>query len=172
MEKYMEKYILGLLDILRYGGKDRLNTISQLKEANKDSLIKVARNLLEDTDVEKRMKGIEGLMVTDPEKNVELILPLLSDPDPDVRWEVVYWIKRNAIVESGEISNLLIKALREDPSPDVRTDAAEALGMCRTPEAKSALLWAANQDFESDSQGYSVSEVAKAALKRIASSNE
>ncbi|HEU0291245.1 MAG TPA: HEAT repeat domain-containing protein [Anaerolineales bacterium] len=167
-----ENEIFKLLDELYHNPlRGWPDIIAQLKKVDRDSLVKTARILLEDSNPEKRRQGIEALMATDPEKNVSLILPMLSDVDPEVRYLAMYYIKRpKELLKDKRIISLVIKSLFEDPSPVVRIEAAEALGECTTSEeAKSALLWARDHDFEYDDQGYNVSYIAKIALENFSS---
>ncbi len=167
------KYIMSLLEDLSSGGGDgRLATLAKLKKVNRTSFLKVTRNFLGDSDAEKRRVAVEALMETDPKNNIELVLPLLNDPEPFVRSAVIYRIKQSKVTVGKEVIDLFAKALREDPSPDVRTEAADMLGYCGTPKAKAALSWAAEHDFESDEQNYVVSDVAKNALERLAESDQ
>ena len=163
-------HIVSLLNTLSSGvGGNRLDTIAKLRNTEKSDFLEVVRTFLEDPDVEKRRVAVEALIETDPENHIEFALPLLNDADPGVRAEVIYRIKQARVVQSKKVIDQFVKALRKNPSPEVRTQAAEVLGICRTPEAKDALLWAAEHDFGKDSQGYTVSYIAKMALERLAS---
>lgn len=142
--------------------------IAQLGKVDRLSLVKIGRILLQDADPEKRRQGIEALMNIDPENNLNLIVPMLDDIDSEVRYLAMYYIKRRKeLLQDKRIISLVIKSLFEDRSPAVRIEAAEALGECKTSEAKSALQWARDHDFESDDQGYSVSYVAGIALENL-----
>ncbi len=95
------KYIVSLLDILSSGiGGDRLDSIAELKRLEKTSFLEVIRDLLNDQDVEKRRVAVEALIATDPKNNIEFVLPLLNDPDPDVRAEVIYRINQAGVIAS------------------------------------------------------------------------
>jgi HEAT repeat protein len=168
----IENDIFKLLDDLYHNPhRSWVEIIARLRKIDRLSIVKIGRILLEDANPEKRRQGIDALMNIDPENNVNLIVPMLDDIDAGVRYLAMYYIKRTKeFLEDKKIISLVIKSLLEDPSPAIRVEAAEALGECKTSEeAKSALLWVRDHDFEYDDQGYNVSYIAGIALENLTS---
>ena len=140
-----------------------------LRKIGQTRAMDIGISLLTNTDEKKRAKGMDVVMSVDPEKNVDLILPLLDEVNPLIRWQAVFEITRtNRFLEHNDfVVARIIRVLREDTSPMVRIEAAGMLGYCEiTPEVISALEYAREHDFESY-DGYRTSRIAEDSLKRI-----
>jgi HEAT repeat protein len=160
-----KKTALVLLDNLRHGKGDRAILISQLRGFDQNLIADILSNLLTDANPEGRAQAVEAFAILKLKKSIESILPFLSDPDSDVRWEVAYWLKEYGNLQAVDP---LIKALREDVSPNVRSEAALALGASGDNRARDTLLWAQDHDFEKDFHNQTVSEAARIALLNLA----
>jgi HEAT repeat protein len=81
--------------------------------------------LLRASDVQVRRAAVRALMSLDTEQVIEWLLPLLDDPDAEVRQGAV-----SALGLSGDtrVTAALRKRLVHDPSPAVRAEAAYHLG--------------------------------------------
>jgi HEAT repeat protein len=120
-------------------------------------------------DSEARCAACEAVLRIDAPRAIELVLPLLNDPDITVRWQAC-----GCLHDFGDERAIvpLIQVLQSDPDPQVRNTAAYALGGIGTPAAIPALLAAVESDHELDELGYSTSSCAMTALDDILSTNE
>ncbi len=164
-----EKEILELLDALPLEAGIPLNLRELLQQVGQSLSMKIARDLLSSTDEKKKSHGKKIAVLIDPERNVDLILPLLDESNPLLRWQTMYSVTRTRrfLEEDGIVVDRVIKTLLEDSSPMVRIEAADALGYCKiTPRIVSALEYVRDHDFEIYDGNWAGS-VAKESLKRI-----
>ena len=105
----------------------------------------------------------------DAPRAIELVLPLLDDPDSTVRWNAC-----GCLHDFGDERAVasLIQVLQGDPDPQVRNTAAYALGGIGSPAAIPALLATLESDHELNELGYSASACAETALDNILGTDE
>jgi HEAT repeat protein len=143
---------------------DRDNAIAELKSLDHTQAIHELAHLLRDPEPSQRSLAVEAMILLDAKRTLEYVLPLLMDNDPEVRWDVCYWLHEFGDQRAVEP---LIRVLLNDPDVNVRTEAASVLGASRDPRAIPALMDARAHDFEKDRQGYIVSEEAKKSLRNM-----
>jgi HEAT repeat protein len=102
-----------------------------------------ARDLLRSSDVRVRRATVYALLLLDTGQVVEWLLPLLDDPDQEVRQGAVA-----ALGLSGDAraATALRKPLAQDPSPAVRTEAAYHLGKVSGQHARALLKTAVEKE--------------------------
>jgi HEAT repeat protein len=102
-----------------------------------------ARDLLRSSDVRVRRATVYALLLLDTGQVVEWLLPLLDDPDQEVRQGAVA-----ALGLSGDAraATVLRKPLAQDPSPAVRTEAAYHLGKVSGQHARALLKTAVEKE--------------------------
>jgi HEAT repeat protein len=98
---------------------------------------------LQASDVELRRAAVRALMLLDAGQVVEWLLPLLNDPDAEVRQGAVA-----ALGLSGDAraATALAKRLMEDPSPSVRVEAAYHLGKLSGKDTRRVLRAAVEKE--------------------------
>jgi len=103
-------------------------------------------DFLRSSDVRLRRTAVRTLLSLDSAQVVEWLLPLLDDPDADVRQGAVA-----ALGFSGDAkaAAALRKRLTEDPSPAVRAEAAYHLGRVSGPDTRTLLRTAAQKETDS-----------------------
>lgn len=116
-----------------------------------------------------RCTACEAVLRIDAHRAIELVLPLLDDPDITVRWNAC-----GCLHEFGDqrVINPLVRVLQSDPDAQVRGTAAYALGGIGSPAAIPALLAAMEFDHELDMHGHSASSTPATALDDILGTNE
>jgi HEAT repeat protein len=133
-----EEVIAGLLRLLA-DPDDRVRQAAALAigdiEPSPFLLVRVA-DLLRSSDVQVRRAAILALLPLDTARVGGWVLPLLGDPDADVRQAAVA-----ALGLSGDAraATALSKRLVEDSSPAVRAEAAYHLGELSGPDTRSVL---------------------------------
>jgi HEAT repeat protein len=142
----------------------RESAISALKEFPRQEVVDLLANVLTSDDSQLRCDGAEALIKVDPAYAVALVIPLLKDPDGDVRWHAC-----GLLHDCGDrrASEPLVRVLMEDPEGDVRLAAAWALGTVGDASALPALAHAVESDNGMDYEGRSVREAAAAATTEI-----
>jgi HEAT repeat protein len=142
----------------------REHAISVLQSLDKESTVKILLAQLKNSDPDLRCDAAEALMRIDSKQGTEAILPLLSDPDPVVRWAAC-----GLLFDFGDerASPNLVRVLMEDLEADVRFFAADALGNVGDLSALSALRRAARVDAGQDREGRRVSDAAREAIQSI-----
>jgi HEAT repeat protein len=98
---------------------------------------------LQASDVELRRTAVRALMLLDAGQVVEWLLPLLDDPDAEVRQGAVA-----ALGLSGDAraATALGKRLMQDPSPSVRAEAAYHLGELSEKDTRTMLRAAVEKE--------------------------
>jgi len=148
----------------------------------------------------RRTQAIAEMHAAGAERLFPLLRPMLSDPDPPVRFaacEAAFFVDARRALElvlplladpESEIRWFvsgclhyskderaivpLVRVLQEDSSAQVRGAAAYALGRIGSPAAIPALLAAMESDHEPDMHGHSASSGAATALDDILGTNE
>jgi HEAT repeat protein len=134
-----------------------------------DTVVPLLAAKLADPDVEVRCRAILALLFVDTGRAIDLVLPMLDDPDDTVRWQAC-----GCLHDFGDERAVgpLVTVLVGDPDPQVRGTAAYALGGVGSPAAIPALLEALDSDHEPDSLGHSASSCAATALDDILGTDE
>jgi HEAT repeat protein len=125
--------------------------------------------MLADPDPEARCTACEAVLWIDAREALELVLPLLDDPDVVVRWHACGCLHKFG---DERAIDPLIRVLKNDPDAQVRGTAAYSLGGIGSPAAIPALLGAMESDYEVDMHGHSASSCAATALDEILDTNE
>jgi HEAT repeat protein len=100
-------------------------------------------DLLRASDVKLRRAGVRALLSLDTGQVVDWLLPLLDDPDADVRQEAVAAIGLSGDPRAGPA---LSKRLVHDRSPAVRAEAAYHLGESSADDTETRLRAAAEKE--------------------------
>lgn len=170
-----DTYVLKLLsDIDEHRGLWHKN-IESLKRVDNSFIVKHTKKYLESSNAEDRQTGINVLMRTYPDLNYSLVIPFLSDADPDVRFKSVWYLSRvKKFADDAVLIDLIIHTLRNDASPDIRAEAAEVLGYVTVniQNVINALLWARDNDKDVSSLGHPISKNAKDSLKMLSRSDK
>jgi len=143
-----------------------VNMLRNSSEKQSQTLIAEVSPFLNHTDPEIRCDAIELLMLCNPVKTIDLILPLLSDPVDFVRNCVCRELEFNEFYDKKVIDPLM-NCLRHDLSNDVRYRAAVLLGKIGDNKAIQALEWAMVFDEGENYEGDSISARAQWALEEI-----
>ncbi|WP_309719780.1 HEAT repeat domain-containing protein [Armatimonas sp.] len=146
------------------GAETRNRIIAKMQSLGALRLFPILGRFLGDPDGEFRCLVAETAFRIDPAASVALLLPLLDDPEWEVRVEICGLL--HDIADERTIPPL-ISRLEADPHPMVRNTAAYALGGIGSPVAIPALLKALDEDHEYDELGHSASGCAATALDNI-----
>jgi hypothetical protein len=123
--------IQNLLDDLHSGYVEKFEAaeknLRDLSDANKQKATAIIKTALSHPNPERRCDAIELLLLIDPKKNFELVIPLLDDPVSYVRLCVCTEFEFNEMY-SIELLDLMVKLLLNDSDSDVRYQAAFFLG--------------------------------------------
>lgn len=142
---------------------------AELRTIGPEKLFPRIRQLLAADDPEMRCLASLGAFVIDQTAAVDLLLPLLKDPDITVRWHTCGLMHDIADTRTTEV---LIRVMREDSDPQVRNTAAYALGGVADPRAIPALIETLENDHEVDELGHTASHHAATALDDILKTSE
>jgi len=120
-------------------------------------------------DPESRCAACEGILRVDAQRGLELVLPLLRDPDLAVRWFAC-----DCVAQLGGAIAVpsLLTVLQSDVDAQVRGTAARGLGWQGGPEVIPALLAVMASDHEIDMHGHSPSHCAAMALDDVLGTDE
>ncbi|MCA9067519.1 MAG: HEAT repeat domain-containing protein [Planctomycetaceae bacterium] len=142
--------------------------ILKMKSLGPDRLFPRLREALKDPDPEFRCLGCSAICHIDPKLGIDLLLPMLDDPEALVRWHTCGLLHNFG--DQRSVSPLM-HILKTDPDPQVRNTAAYALGGIGDAIAIPALVEALDNDHELDELGYSTSSNAASALDDILGTN-
>ena len=163
----MEDRLSGWLALVEGGpgweGVDgRARAVAQMRAA-RPAVVPLLAAKLADPDPDVRCRATTALLFVDAGRTLELVLPLLRDPDDVVRWHAC-----GCLHDFGDDRAVgpLAAVLARDPDPQVRGTAAYALGGIGSPAAIPALLRALGDD-ERDLHGHSASSCTATALDDI-----
>ncbi|ERN40213.1 HEAT domain containing protein [Rubidibacter lacunae KORDI 51-2] len=92
------------------------------------------RALLTSEDFGQRIKGINQLRELKRSQALELILPVLQDPNPRIRYAAVSQMDSLAADDPAAVLPLL-RSLLSDPEPDVQAAAADTIGALKAEGA-------------------------------------
>jgi hypothetical protein len=142
--------------------------IAEMKALGSKRLFPHLREILTDSDSQVRCLALLAICHIDPTAGIDLLLPMLDDPDVVVRWHVcglLHDIRDRRAIEP------LIRIMKSDPDPQVRNTAAYALGGIGDPVAIPALIQTLDNDHQVDELGYTASSCAATALDNIIGTN-
>ena len=144
------------------------HVIAKLRSIGSGRLFPALKGFLSDPDSEFRCLAASAVFHVDPLAGVDLLLPLLDDPEIVVRWHtcgLMHDIGDKRAVQP------LIQIMKTDTDPQVRNTAAYALGGIGDPIAIPALIETLDNDHEFDELGHSASSCAATSLDEILKSN-
>lgn len=131
--------------------------------------IDVILTLLQDQDEEVQCDAATALFLISPTKYQEAILPLLRDPQGNVRWHIAGLLHDFGDSRATEI---LGEVALKDPDVEVRYNACLALSSVGDVRALPALKQVIEHDEGADYEGRLVSEAAQDAYDKILSRQE
>jgi len=99
--------------------------------------------LLRASDVGVRRAAVRALLTLDTAQSADRLLPLLDDPDAEVRQSAVGALGFSGDARAGAALGV---RLAKDPSPAVRAEAAYHLGKLNGPQIRSMLQAAAEKE--------------------------
>jgi HEAT repeat protein len=142
----------------------RTRVALEMQAAGTDAEFPLLAAKLADPDIEVRCRAMLALLFVDAARAIDLVLPMLHDPEATVRWHAC-----GCLHDFGDerAVSALVTVLASDPDPQVRGTAAYALGGIGSPAAIPALLEAMDSDHEPDLLGHSASSCAATALDDI-----
>ena len=151
------------------GREGRARVVEEMQAVGTDTVVPLLAAKLADPDMEVRCRAILALLFLDAGRAIDLVLPMLNDPEDAVRWHAC-----GCLHDFGDERAVgpLVMVLAVDPDPQVRGTAAYALGGVGSPAAIPALLEALDSDYEPDDLGHSASSCAATALDDILGTNE
>ena len=150
------------------GPDDRKQAVAEMRAVGSDALFRVLTPMLSGDD-NSRCEACEAILRVDAERGLDLVLPLLRDPDLGVRWFVCDCI---AGLGGARAVPALLTVLKSDGDPQVRGTAARGLGWQGGPECIPPLLETMASDHEIDMHGHSPSHCALMALDDILGTDE
>ncbi len=160
---------LARLDGPGYKGRDdQKQAVAEMRALGADVLFPLLTPMLTG-DEEARCQCCKALLRIDSVRGLELVLPLLRDPDAVIRWSVCECL---AGLGGARAVPALLTVLRSDEDAQVRGAAARGLGWQGGPEVIPALLEAMKNDHEFDMHGHSPSHSAAMALDDVLGTDE
>lgn len=145
-------------------GSEREATFREIARLGSESVKQVLVAALPILAPEFRAYSAEVLLRLNLQDSVEHVVPLLSEPDTELRYYVC-----GLLSNYGDKTAVqpLIDVLRNDPDADVRGIAAFALGKIGDRRAIPVLRKAQQEDDAVGSEGHRVSRIAEEALKAV-----
>jgi hypothetical protein len=150
------------------GSDDRKQAVAEMRAVGADLLFPLLIPMLTG-DEESRCTACEAILLVDAERGLDLVLPLLRDPDLGARWFVCDCV---AGLGGARAVPALLTVLQSDEDAQVRGTAARGLGWQGGPECIPPLLQPMASDHEIDIHGHSPSHCASMALDDILGTDE
>jgi len=150
------------------GRDDQKQAVAEMRAAGPDVLFPFLTPMLT-ADEESRCQACEAILQISAERGLELVLPLLRDPDLRVRWFVCECV---AGFGGSRAVPALVTVLKSDEDAQVRGTAARGLGWQGGPEVIPPLLETMASDHKIDMHGHSPSHCASMALDDILGTDE
>jgi HEAT repeat protein len=139
--------------------------ISALREYDVQYITGAMLAILAHVESDARTYVIDALTYLVPrDVMIDLLLPCLSDPSPEIRWSVCEAINGNP---DPRVVLSLVKVLQDDDDPDVRVVAVEALSSVGDERALPALAYAEKHDKGKDYEDRTVANAAREAIAAI-----
>nr|WP_052295052.1 HEAT repeat domain-containing protein [Oscillochloris trichoides] len=142
----------------------QLKIVQHLNSVDQDRVFNLFDSLLRDPDLEVRDCAIKMLMGFNPNRGVDLIIPLLTDTEEAWRWYIC-----GALADYGDERAIepLIQVLLNDPDDDTRYMAVVALGNIGDAQVIPVLQLVEEKDNGMDFEGRRISVRASKALSDI-----
>jgi hypothetical protein len=150
------------------GSDDQKQAVTEMRAVGADVLFPLLISMLTG-DEESRCEACEAILLVGAERGLELVLPLLRDPDSGVRWFACECV---AGLGGAWAVPALRMVLQSDEDAQVRGTAARGLGWQGGPEVIPELLEVMASDHEIDIHGHSPSHCAAMALDDILGTDE
>ncbi len=153
-----------LAELHRFEPGAREQAIATLNALDRGAVIRELVSLLNSRDLELHCDAAESLLRIDSDQTIDLILPLLADPESTVRWATC-----GMLHDFGDqrVIPWLVPVLLNDPEADVRLMAAYALSAIGDHSALPALRQASQLDDGEDYEGRRVRDAAAEAIENI-----
>ncbi len=158
-----KEYIIELLGQFHaFSNLGEVGVSLKLLQYDRDSLFEILRDILE---TEEKMRNVttRAMMKIDENRALPLILPLLDDPNPDVRWHICGLLSQ---CQDDKVFKPLTQRL-QDLDPEVRSIATFALGKIGDESVLPALEWTKQNDEGTDFEGRPVSLLAEHSINEI-----
>lgn len=150
------------------GRDDQKQAVAEMRAVGADALFPLLTPMLTG-DERSRCQACEAILRIDAERGLELVLPLLRDPDLGVRWFACECV---AGLGGPRAVPTLRTVLQSDEDAQVRGTAARGLGWLGGPEVIPILLDVMASDHEIDMHGHPPSHCAAMALDDILGTDE
>ncbi len=107
------------------GREGRTCAVEEMQAVGTDTVLPLLAVKLADPDMEVRCRAILALLFADAGRAIDLVLPMLHDPEVTVRWQAC-----GCLHDFGDERAVgpLVAVLADDPDPQVRGTAAYTLG--------------------------------------------
>lgn len=127
-------------------------------------LIELLNDLLYYSDEDVQETALRALIGMDASRAVDCMLPILSNPQSELRWFICY-----LLISFGDGRSVLplVEVLQHDPDSDMRYMAASALKRTGDERALLALKQAAIHDTGMDYEGRRIVDIAQEAIATI-----
>lgn len=158
---------MSLSDMLRSADKrDFHSALGELSSMPTDEAIGLLEQLALESDEAFRCRAVSGLVKISPQRAEALALQNLSDPNPLLRVNAVYYLRElGSRTAAPQIAHLLAN----DPDELVRHWAAFSLGSLGDASVIPTLTTAAEQDPGADYEGRTIREAAIRSTEMIRS---
>lgn len=138
--------------------------VEGLRAFDREAFLTTVRDLLQTDDLRLWKKAAYAVAKIQPETATGLLLPYLSDSDPEKRYHIAGLLGDYGTLEAVE---LLMQILKNDPDADVRHLTAHSLGKLGDKRAVALLQWVKENDKGEDYEGRPIAEMAGKAIERI-----
>ena len=144
---------------------DNMPETKALREYDAHELTLAMSTILTYAELDTRMQAIDVLPYIVPcDVMIDLLIPCLSDPSPDIRWTACESFHGNP---DPRAVLPLVRVLEKDKDPDVRLVAAEALSSVGDERALPALDYAVEHDKGKDYEDRTIANAAQEAIAEI-----
>jgi HEAT repeat protein len=150
-------------------GREKDTTLAKLHAFDSNRLTNILTSILL-SDNGMRYNAAEALLWLDPQRGIDIVLPLLDDPkaDSDIRYHICGLLSMFGDERAVEP---LVNRLQQDPDDNVRHIAAFALSKVGDTRALPALRKAQQDDDGTDFEGRPISEAVQKAIDNILARN-
>jgi HEAT repeat protein len=149
-----------------YSRSERDEVVEYFRALDRDAVLSALKTVLASSDLDARGDAAEAILRIDRRAGLDLVIPLLRDPDAITRWHV-----SGLMHDFGDerATDELVHLLLEDGDADVRLTAAYALEEIGDARAMAALQHAVAFDDGHGKHGHSVRRAAEDAIQNILS---
>ena len=138
-------------------------TWQHLRGLDRENLFDILSGLVASETKYRYVAALAGLEV-DKDRGINLVLPLLTDSDTEMRFNAAGLL--SAFPHDRSVESL-IRVLQDEPNGTVRHIAAFALGKIGNPLALSALRRTQADDDGTDFEGHPIRQIAAEAIEDI-----